>query len=79
MPIVNVKVLAGAFSVEQRAAMIDEITDAMVKVGGEGMRPMVHVLVEEVPSGMWGIGGAKLTSEEIAERRRLRALRSGAG
>jgi 4-oxalocrotonate tautomerase len=75
MPIVNVKVLAGAFSGEQKNAMIDEITDAMVRIGGDGIRPAVHVLVEEVASGMWGIGGAKLTSEEIAERRRRRAVK----
>jgi 4-oxalocrotonate tautomerase len=73
MPIVNVKVLAGAFSTEQRHAMIGEITDAMARIGGEGMRPAVHVLVEEVPSGMWGIGGKRLTSEEIEARRRQRA------
>ena len=75
MPIVNVKVLAGAFSAEKKSAMIDEITDAMVRIGGDGIRPAVHVLVEEVASGMWGIGGAKLTSEEIAERRRRRAVK----
>lgn len=69
MPIVNVKVLAGAFSAEQKHAMIDEITEAMVKIGGEGMRPAIHVLVEDIPSGMWGIGGKRLTAEEIVRRR----------
>ena len=73
MPIVNVKVLAGAFTHSQRAAMIDGITDAMVRVGGEGMRPSVQVLVEEVPNGLWGIGGMKLTIEEIEARRKARS------
>ena len=75
MPIVNVKVLEGAFSVEQKHAMIAEITEAMVKIGGAGIRPAVHVLVEDVPSGMWGIGGSRLTKEEIEERRRQRAAK----
>jgi 4-oxalocrotonate tautomerase len=73
VPIINVKLLAGAFSVEQKHAMIEEITNAMAKIGGEGMRPAVHVLVEDVPDGMWGIGGNRLTTAEIARRRLQRA------
>jgi 4-oxalocrotonate tautomerase len=73
MPIVNVKVLAGAFSDEQKHAMIDEITNALTRIGGDGIRPSVHVLVEDIASGMWGIGGTRLTTEEIMERRRKRA------
>lgn len=75
MPIVNVKVIEGAFSDAQKHAMIDEITNAIVKIGGDGIRPAVHVLVEEITSGMWGIGGNRLTKEEIEERRRQRAAR----
>ena len=72
MPIVSVKVLAGAFSKPQREQLIDGITDVFAEVGGEGIRPNVAVLVEEVESGMWGIGGHKLTVEEIEERRQKR-------
>ncbi len=72
MPIVSVKVLAGAFSREQKEQLIDEITDSFARVGGEGIRPNVAVLVEEVDSGMWGIGGHKLTIEEIEQRRKAR-------
>lgn len=72
MPIVNVKVLAGAFSKEQKHALIDDITDAFVRIGGEGIRNNVQVLVEDIDDGMWGIGGKKLTIEEINERRRQR-------
>ena len=75
MPIVNVKILAGAFSHEQKQAMIDEITNAFARIGGDGIRQNVHVLVEDVPSGLWGIGGHKLTTEEIEERRRQRAVK----
>ncbi len=72
MPIVSVKVLAGAFSREQKEQLIDEITNSFARVGGEGIRPNVAVLVEEVDSGMWGIGGHKLTIEEIEQRRKAR-------
>jgi phenylpyruvate tautomerase PptA (4-oxalocrotonate tautomerase family) len=36
------------------------------------MRSAVHVLVEEVASGNWGIGGEKLRTEEILARRAKR-------
>ena len=72
MPIVTIKVLEGVFDRGQQEAMIDAVTDAMCKVGGEDMRPAVHVLVEEVTSGNWGIGGQKLRTEEILERRAKR-------
>ncbi len=72
MPIVTIKVLEGVFDRGQQEAMIDAVTDAMCKVGGEGMRPAVHVLVEEVTSGNWGVGGQKLRTEEILERRAKR-------
>lgn len=72
MPIVSVKVLAGAFSKQQKEQLIDGITDIFAAVGGEGIRPNVAVLVEEIESGMWGIGGHKLTIGEIEERRSQR-------
>jgi 4-oxalocrotonate tautomerase len=72
MPIVTIKVLEGVFDRGQQEAMIDAVTDAMCQVGGEGMRPAVQVLVEEVASGNWGIGGQKLRTEEILARRAKR-------
>jgi 4-oxalocrotonate tautomerase len=72
MPIVTIKVVEGVFDRGQQEAMIDAVTDAMCQVGGEGMRPAVQVLVEEVASGNWGIGGQKLRTEEILARRAKR-------
>ena len=37
--------------------MIQKVTDAMVSVEGENMRPVTWVVVEEVKSGDWGIAG----------------------
>ena len=69
MPIVTIKLLEDVFDQAQQEAMIDKVTDAMCEVGGEGMRQAVHVLVEQVPSGLWGIGGAKLRTDEVLARR----------
>ena len=61
MPIVTVKLIEGVFTAEQKQEMIRKITDTMVEIEGENLRPVTWVLVEEVHSGDWGIAGNGLT------------------
>jgi 4-oxalocrotonate tautomerase len=65
MPLVNIRVIEGVFTPEQKQDMIARITDAMVAVEGENLRPVTWVLVEEVRSGDWGIGGDALTTGDV--------------
>lgn len=65
MPFVNVKVIEGVFSDEQKQEMITKLTDAMVSIEGENMRQVTWVAVEEVRSGEWGIGGQTLTTDAV--------------
>jgi 4-oxalocrotonate tautomerase len=65
MPLVNVKVIEGVFSPEQKAEMIRKVTDAMVSIEGENLRGVTWVVVEEVQSGSWGIGGNGLTTADV--------------
>ncbi len=65
MPLVNVKLIEGVFDDHQKKAIIEKLTDAMVEVEGENMRPVTWVVVEEVKSGDWGIGGQALTTEAV--------------
>jgi 4-oxalocrotonate tautomerase len=39
----------------------------MVSIEGENMRQVTWVVVEEVKSGDWGIGGQSLTTEAVKE------------
>ena len=39
--------------------MSHRLTDTMVAIEGEAMRGVTWVIVEEVPSGDWGIGGRR--------------------
>ena len=71
MPLVNVKVIEGVFSDEQKREMIHRLTDTMVAIEGEAMRGVTWVIVEEVQSGDWGIGGQALTTADV------RALAAG--
>ena len=65
MPFVNVKVIEGVFTSEQKQEMVRSLTDAMVSIEGENMRPVTWVVVEEVKSGDWGIGGNPLSTADV--------------
>jgi len=57
MPLINVKLIEEVFSPQQKREIIEKVTDAMASIEGENMRGVTLVLVEEVRSGDWGIGG----------------------
>jgi 4-oxalocrotonate tautomerase len=65
MPLIQVKVLEGVFTESQKREIVQKLTDAMVSIEGENMRPVTWVIVEEVKSGDWGIGGKALTTAEV--------------
>ena len=65
MPFVNVKLIGGVFSSDQKAEMIAKLTDTMVSIEGENMRPVTWVVIEEVASGEWGIGGNALSTADV--------------
>jgi 4-oxalocrotonate tautomerase len=63
MPLITVRTLEGLLTPEQKKLMIERVTDAALSVEGEAYRPVAWVIVEEVPSGAWGIAGQTLTTE----------------
>ena len=65
MPFVQVKVIEGVFSEEQKGEMIRQLTDTMVGIEGENLRPVTWVVVEEVKGGDWGIGGKVLRATDV--------------
>jgi 4-oxalocrotonate tautomerase len=73
MPLIQVKLIENVFTREQKRQIINKLTDAMVSIEGENMRPVTWVVVEEVPSGQWGIGGQAMTTEDV------HALAAGVG
>ena len=67
MPLVNVKLIEGVFTPEQKQEMIRKLTDTMVSIEGENMRSVTWVVVEEVKSGDWGIGGKTISAENVKD------------
>ncbi len=65
MPLIQVKLIADVFDSRQKKEIITKLTDAMVSIEGESMRPVTWVVIEEVRSGEWGIGGKAMTTEDV--------------
>ena len=73
MPLIQVKVLEEVFTPAQKKEMITKLTEAMVSIEGESLRSVTWVVIEDVRSGEWGIGGNALTTEAV------RSLAAGKG
>jgi 4-oxalocrotonate tautomerase len=65
MPLIEVKLIEGVFTEEQKNRMVEKLTDAMVSIEGENLRGVTWVTIEEVQSGAWGIGGKRMTTEAV--------------
>ncbi len=65
MPLIQVKLIEEVFSPAQKKDIITKLTDAMVAIEGENLRPFTLVTVEEVRSGDWGVGGKTLTTSDV--------------
>jgi len=65
MPLIQVKVIEGVFSKAQKKEKKKKITDTMVSIEGENLRQVTVVMVEEVKSGSWGIGGKAMTTTDV--------------
>ena len=65
MPLINVRLIEGVFDDDEKAQMIEKLTDTMVEIEGENMRGVTWVVLEEVKSGDWAIGGQALTTVDV--------------
>jgi 4-oxalocrotonate tautomerase len=65
MPLVQVEVVEGVFSGPQKRQIVEGLAETMVSIGGENIRQVTWVLVEEVKSCNWGIGGELLTTDAM--------------
>ncbi len=65
MPLVDIQLIKGVFTPDQKKAMIEKVTDAMVDIEGEALRGVTWVRVQEIESGEWGIGGQAMTAADV--------------
>lgn len=65
MPLAQIKGISGFLTIEQKQEMIKKVTDAIVSIEGEGLRPVTWVIIEDVNSGEWGVGGEAITTDAL--------------
>ena len=65
MPMVTIDVIKDVFTPEQKQKLITKVTEAMIEVEGEGMRPVTWVRIQEFESGDWAVGGKALRTADV--------------
>jgi len=65
MPLIEVKLIEGVFTTAKKKEIITRLTDAMVAIEGENLRPYTLVVLEEVRSGDWAVGGKSITTGDV--------------
>jgi 4-oxalocrotonate tautomerase len=76
MPLIQVKVIEGVFTAPQKQEILERLTDTMVEIEGENLRPATVCVLEEVKSGDWAIGGHTLTTDDAKALARAEVVRS---
>jgi 4-oxalocrotonate tautomerase len=65
MPLVTIDVIKDVFSPAKKQELIEKVTEAMVEVEGEEMRPVTWVRIVEIEQGDWAIGGQRLSAAAV--------------
>jgi 4-oxalocrotonate tautomerase len=65
MPLVEVKVFEQELTKNQTQDLIAGITETVTSVTSEKLRDVTWVIVHEVRSGNWGIGGNALALDDV--------------
>ena len=65
MPLVTIDVIKDVFTPQQKQELIARVTEAMIQVEGEYMRPVTWVRINEIASGDWAIGGRALKATDV--------------
>ena len=65
MPLIQVKVFENELNQEQSTDLINKITNAVTDVTSEKLRNVTWVIIDEVKSGHWGVGGNALGLDDV--------------
>ena len=67
MPFIDVKVMEGVLTTEQKQSIAKGFTDVFADVVGSAARPVTWVVVQDVASGEWTMGGDAITTEGVKD------------
>lgn len=67
MPLIDIHVLEGVFSEDEKHRLIRETARAFGRVAGQSMQENTSVRIHEVPSGQWGGANGVWTTERALQ------------
>ena len=73
MPLVNIEVIENVFTPAQKKELIEKVTDALISVEGEALRPYTLVKIDEVKDGNWSVGGKIVTASDVRSLQQTKA------
>jgi 4-oxalocrotonate tautomerase len=50
MPFIDIKVIEGAFTPEEKRELVERVSEAVIAVEGEPLRPVTHTVITETPA-----------------------------
>ena len=65
MPLVTIDVIKDVFTADQKKDLIEKVTEAMLAVEGEAMRPVTWVKINEIEQNDWAVGGQLLDAAAV--------------
>ena len=73
MPLINIEVIENVFSSAQKKELIEKVTDALISIEGEALRPYTLVKIDEVKDGNWSVGGTIVSASEARRLQQTKA------
>ena len=73
MPLVNIEVIENVFTPEQKKEMIEKVSETMISIEGEALRPYTLVKIDEVKDGNWSVGGQIVTARDAHRLQQTKA------
>ncbi len=67
MPLIDIQIMEGVFSDEEKARMIEKVTAGFGEVAGQAMADATSVRIHEIKSGSWGYGGKPFYLKDALE------------
>ena len=65
MSIITVKLIEGTLSAAQKLRLASNLTDTLLAIEGEVMRPVTWCIIEDIRDGQWSIGGQPLRRKDV--------------
>ena len=72
MPFIDIKVIQGVFTPEEKRELVERVSETVIALEGEALRPATVTAITETPSGEWALGGRTYTADDV------KAMRSAA-